>query len=83
MTDFLWLIIALPLAGAVVNHFVGRRLGEPRSGWLAVLGIGSAFVYGLIAAVPFFQGGEHAAEAVASVHLFDWIPGRDIILSRF
>lgn len=75
MTDFIWLIIALPLAGAVVNHFLGRRLGEPASGWLAVLGIGSAFGYGLVAALPFFQGGEHAEGAVASVHLFDWIPG--------
>jgi NADH-quinone oxidoreductase subunit L len=75
MSDFIWLIIALPLAGAVVNHFVGRRLGEPVAGWLAVLGIGSAFGFGLAAAVPFLQGGEHAEEAIASVHLFDWIPG--------
>ena len=75
MTDFfvdnLWLIIALPALGAVFLHFFGRRIGEPVAGWIASATIGSSFVIGLIAAVPFIQGGAHPE----TVYLFDWIPG--------
>ncbi len=75
MTDFfvdnLWLIIALPALGAVFLHFFGRRIGEPVAGWIASAMIGSSFVIGLIAAVPFIQGGAHPE----TVYLFDWIPG--------
>ncbi len=71
MTDFLWLIIALPALGTVFLHFFGRRIGEPVAGWIASAMIGSSFVIGLIAAVPFFRGDAHPE----TVHLFDWIPG--------
>ncbi len=74
MTDYLWLIILLPMAGSVVNHFFGRRLGEPLAGVLATAAIGASFVYAVVAAVPFFRGGEHAEEAITAIHLFDWIP---------
>ena len=47
----------------MVNHFVGRRLPEPLPGVLAVGAIGASFLYAAIAAVPFFQGGEHAEES--------------------
>ena len=43
MTDLLWLVIALPLAGAVFLHFLGRYVKEPLSGWLASAAIGGAF----------------------------------------
>ncbi len=68
--DYLWLVIALPLAGAVVLHFLGRRLGEPWAGWLASAAIGGAFVVAAAAALPFLQGGAEAR----SVHLFEWMP---------
>ncbi len=70
MTDFLWLVIALPLAGAVLLHFLGRFVGEPRSGWLASLASTSAFVVALVAAWPFIQGGEHST----TVLLWEWMP---------
>jgi len=70
MTDYIWLIIALPALGTVFLHFFGRRIGEPYAGWIASAMIGSSFVIGLIAAVPFFQGEAHAE----TVYLFDWIP---------
>ena len=71
MTEFLWLIIALPLVGALINLLFGKRIGEPISGWLAL-----AFV-----AVPFgiavgpmlgFVGGSARPE---TLYLFSWIPG--------
>ncbi|MGZ5383209.1 MAG: NADH-quinone oxidoreductase subunit L [Acidimicrobiia bacterium] len=70
MTDYIWLVIALPALGTVFLHFFGRRIGEPLAGWIASAMIGSSFVIGLIAAIPFFQGEAHAE----TVYLFDWIP---------
>jgi NADH-quinone oxidoreductase subunit L len=71
VTDLLWLVIALPLAGAVFLHFFGRRwVREPLSGWLATAAIGGAFVVALIAAMPFFEGGEHGTVIL----LWQWMP---------
>ncbi len=70
MTEWIWLVIALPALGTVFLHFFGRRIGEPYAGWIASATIGSSFVIGLIAAVPFLRGEAHAE----TVYLFDWIP---------
>ncbi|MEX1037660.1 MAG: NADH-quinone oxidoreductase subunit L [Acidimicrobiia bacterium] len=70
MIDFIWLIIALPLLAAVVLHFVGRFLGEPLSGWLASAAIGASFVFALVAALPFIDGGAEAS----TVLLWEWMP---------
>jgi NADH-quinone oxidoreductase subunit L len=70
MTDFLWVVIALPLAGAVLLHFTGRFMKEPLPGWLASAAIGGSFLVALIAAIPFFQGGHHGE----TVLLWQWMP---------
>jgi NADH-quinone oxidoreductase subunit L len=70
MTPYLWLVIALPLAGALFLHFFGRRIGEPLAGWLAAAASGAAFVYTLIAALPFLGGGEHSTV----ISLWEWMP---------
>jgi len=70
VTDFLWLIIALPLAGAVFLHFFGRYLKEPLSGWLASAAIAGSFAFAVAAAMPFFQGGEHSE----TLPLWEWMP---------
>ena len=70
MVDLLWLVIALPLAGAFLLHFFGRYIREPLSGWLASAAIGGAFVVAAIAALPFVQGG---AEPV-TISLWEWMP---------
>ncbi len=44
MLDVLWLIPALPLAGFLLILLFGRRLGDPKAGWLATLMCGGAFV---------------------------------------
>ncbi len=69
--DYLWLIIAFPLAGAIVLHFLGRFIGEPRSGWLAAAAMAAAFGVGLVAAVPFITGEVHHAEHLV---LWEWMP---------
>ena len=75
MTDYLWIVIALPLAAALLNHFAGRRMGEPRAAVPAVLAVVGAFAYAAVAAKDFFISENASAEAITVVHLFDWIPG--------
>ena len=70
MIDLIWLIIALPLAGAVFLHFFSRFLKEPWAGLLASGAIGGAFVVAAISAVPFFQGGEGGSTTL----LWEWMP---------
>jgi NADH-quinone oxidoreductase subunit L len=70
MTDFLWLIIALPMAGAVFLHFFGRFLKEPLPGWLASAAIGGSFLVSVAAAIPFIQGTSQAE----TVLLWEWMP---------
>ncbi|HEX6146079.1 MAG TPA: NADH-quinone oxidoreductase subunit L [Acidimicrobiia bacterium] len=70
MTDYLWLVIALPLAGSLFLHFFGRYVREPLSGWLASAAMGGAFVIAALAALPFLQGGEEATTVV----LWEWMP---------
>jgi NADH-quinone oxidoreductase subunit L len=67
---FLWLIPALPLAGAAVNLFFGKRLGK-LSGVLASATLGVAFV---LSAVLVKELVSMPAEGRLMVrHLFDWI----------
>ncbi|MGI8493353.1 MAG: NADH-quinone oxidoreductase subunit L [Acidimicrobiales bacterium] len=67
-----YVIVALPLAGAVVLGFVGRRFGDPLAGWLAtVLSFGS-----FAATVVTWHALIGRLGAARSVHLniFTWIP---------
>ena len=70
MTDYLWLVIAIPLVGSVALHFFGRYLREPLSGWLASLASLGAFGVALVAAIPFFQGGEQSTTTL----IWEWMP---------
>ena len=70
MIDFLWLVIALPLAGAVLLHLLGRFLREPLAGWVASAAIGGSFLVALAAALPFFAGTGEAE----TVLLWEWMP---------
>jgi NADH-quinone oxidoreductase subunit L len=72
MLDAVWLIPALPLAGFLVILLLGRRLGDPKSGYLATLMCGAAFV---AAAVEFFVLlGKSAEERSHVVRIFSWMP---------
>ena len=67
MIHLAWLIPALPLAGALVNLIVGRRLGH-RAHWVAVPAVGLAFGASLLAFFRVWHGHETFAGP-----LFDWI----------
>jgi NADH-quinone oxidoreductase subunit L len=68
-------IIALPLIGALVLLFFGKRIGE-RAGILASATVGLAFVLGV---VTFFEllgtsgGGEEQNLRAGLAHVGDWI----------
>jgi NADH-quinone oxidoreductase subunit L len=65
------LVILAPLLGAIVLHFVGRRLGEPLAGWLATAAIGASFVLGLVASIEFVRG---TAAHADHIMLWEWMP---------
>lgn len=69
-TEALWLVIAFPLGGALLLHFAGRLLGEPRAGYLAAAASLASFTVAAVAAVPFFTGEGHPTESL----LWEWMP---------
>jgi NADH-quinone oxidoreductase subunit L len=54
--SYLWLIIALPLIGAIINGFVGRKLGKANVAVVAIGVMVGAFVLSLIAFSWTLQG---------------------------
>jgi len=72
MTDLVWLVPALPLAGALLLIVFGARIGEPRAGWLAKLATASSFVVTVL--VYFDLLGMPSEERSHVVRLFSWIP---------
>ena len=44
LLDLAWIVPALPLFGALLLLFVGRRIGEPVAGWIATGLMALAFV---------------------------------------
>ncbi|MET0831546.1 MAG: NADH-quinone oxidoreductase subunit L [Acidimicrobiia bacterium] len=68
--DWLWLVIALPLGGYALLQVLGRRIGEPRAGWIATLLVGAAFVVAAVASVEVLTG----ESPHHTVYLFTWIP---------
>jgi NADH-quinone oxidoreductase subunit L len=54
----------------VFLHFFGRYIKEPWSGWLASGAVAASFLVALVAAIPFFQGGERGS----TVLLWEWMP---------
>ena len=72
MLDLVWLIPALPLAGALVLILFGARIGEPRAGWLATFATASSFAVTVV--VYFELLGRSADERSHVVSLFEWIP---------
>jgi len=72
MLDVIWLIPALPLAGVVLLFLFGRRLGDPRAGWLATLLCAGAFVVTVGVFLDLLS--KPAAERVGTQTLFTWLP---------
>jgi NADH-quinone oxidoreductase subunit L len=70
--DLVWLIPAFPLLGFLLLVVGGRKLGEPRAGWLATMLMAGSFVASVI--VFFGLLAEHAEQRQFSQVLFTWVP---------
>jgi NADH-quinone oxidoreductase subunit L len=72
MLDVVWLIPALPLAGFLLILLLGRRLGDPKAGYLATAMIGGSFV---VTALLFFELlGMPTEERRHVDSIFSWVP---------
>ena len=72
LVDLVWLIPAFPLAGVLILMALGRRLGEPRAGWLATAMMGGSFVATLLVFIGLV--GHDGDEREIVVTLFEWVP---------
>ncbi|HEV3398437.1 MAG TPA: proton-conducting transporter membrane subunit, partial [Actinomycetes bacterium] len=72
MIHAVWLIPALPLAGFLILLATGRRLGDPRAGYLATAMISGSFLVAV--GVWLDLMGRSAEERVFEQDLFSWIP---------
>ena len=70
MLKLIWLVPALPLAGAAVNVFLGRRLGK-LAGWLASTMVAGGFVVAVIALTDLLSLPE--GQRLHVTRLFHWI----------
>jgi NADH-quinone oxidoreductase subunit L len=68
--SLLWLVPLLPLAGAVVNLFFGRRLGRT-AGLLAAGAVLASFALSVVLVAQLLA--EPPEERLMLQHLFDWI----------
>ena len=72
MLDVIWLIPAFPLAGFLLILLFGRRLGEPRSGYLASAMVLASFVVSVGAYLDLLS--MDAEERAHVETLFAWVP---------
>ena len=72
MADLVWLIPAFPLAGFFLILLFGRRLGDPKSGYLATAMVFASFA--VAAAIYFDLLSQPEEERQTVVTLFSWVP---------
>ena len=72
MADLVWLIPAFPLFGFFLILLFGRRLGDPKSGYLATAMVSASFA--VAAAIYFDLLGQPEDERQTVVTLFSWVP---------
>jgi NADH-quinone oxidoreductase subunit L len=70
--DLIWLIPALPLLGFLILVVFGRRVGDPRAGYLASAFLAGSFVVTVAAFLDLL--GTDAEERTHVSTLFEWLP---------
>ena len=72
MADLVWLIPAFPLAGFLTILLFGRRLGDPKAGYLATAAVFASFA--VAAAIYFDLLSRPEEDRQTVVTLFSWVP---------
>ena len=67
-----YVIVELPLLGALVLLFAGRRTGDPGSGWIATVMAGGSFVATVVVWLSLLS--RSAAQRTVHKQIFTWIP---------
>ncbi|HEY3703275.1 MAG TPA: NADH-quinone oxidoreductase subunit L [Acidimicrobiales bacterium] len=72
MLHYAYIIPLLPLAGAVILAFFGRRIGNPLAGWLGTLLVAASFVVAVFVFIDLLDraGGNRSFDQT----IFTWIP---------
>ncbi len=76
MVDVVWLIPALPLAGFVLILLFGRKLGDPKAGYLATTMIGASFAVTVGVFADLLSKSAEERRHIAT--LFRWAPVGDL-----
>ncbi len=71
LLDLVWLVPLLPLTGAVVLLVAGKRIGDPKAGWLATGMMGLAFVWSVVMLIALLSLPGDARSHVSNV--FTWL----------
>ncbi len=76
MVDVVWLIPALPLAGFALILLFGRRLGDPKAGYVASTMIGASFLVTVGVFADLMSKTPEERRHIAT--LFRWVPVGDL-----
>ncbi len=76
LAELVWLVLLAPLVGVVLLAVGGRRLGEPRAGWLGTAAVGGSFVASLLVLAGLLSLDSH--DRAVEVTLFSWVPIGDL-----
>jgi len=72
VADLVWLIPAFPLAGFLLILLFGRRLGDPRAGYLATAMVFASFIAAVLVFFDLLSRPTEERDTV--VTLFSWLP---------
>jgi NADH-quinone oxidoreductase subunit L len=70
LLDLVWIVPALPALGAAILLLFGRRIGEPKAGWLATGLMALAFGWSIVMLVAL----RNVEPRTHTVDLFTWFP---------
>ncbi len=72
LLDTVWIVPALPLFGSVLLLLVGKRIGQPKAGWIATVLLALAFVWSVVMFAAMLSMPDGAR--TNTVNLFTWFP---------
>ena len=70
LLDLIWIVPALPALGAAILLLFGRRLGEPKAGWLATGLMGLSFAWSVVMLLAL----RDVEPRTHTVDIFTWFP---------